>query len=324
MNVLILNPSSYSESHIIKIKKFFNNVHLKNFKNKNDLIIFLKKCKKQKNPIKVLFTSFGIFYDKEIFQYLAKNSYLISTTTSVTHIDRANIGKNTSLIYLDKRIFGEDLKKVPSTAEHTVALILALYRNLYPAIKSVKEKKWNRENFKGEELFNKKIGIIGFGRIGKIVAKIMNAFGVKVFYYKKKKINEKKYKKTTLKYIFSNCDIISIHLDSRKKNFKFIKKKHISLMKKTSILINTSRGELIDENALIKALKDKKISGAALDVLEDDSSWGSKIQNNKVIKFSSNNHRLIITPHIGGNTHEASLKTKDLIINELLNKIKYA
>ena len=89
-------------------------------------------------------------------------------------------------------------------------------------------------------------------------------------------------------------------------------------MKKTSILINTSRGELIDENALIKALKDKKISGAALDVLEDDSSWGNKIQNNKVIKFSSNNHRLIITPHIGGLTKESIAKTDLFLVKKFM------
>ena len=266
MSLLLLNYKTYSNYHISLLKKKFDKIHLKDFKEKKNLINFLKKKNKEKNTIKAIFLSFGIFYDKDVFNLLDDNCYLVSPTTSLTHLRIKDLKKNQKLIYLDRKNFGKKLANIPSTAELTVALILALYKKIYSSIKDVKKNFWNRENFVGNQLLNKKLGIIGMGRIGKIVSNIMNSFDLKIYYFDKKKIKYKKFQKKSLKYIFSNCDIISVHLDSSLSNYGIIKKKYFNLMKKKSIFINTSRGELIDENALLNVLKRGKISGAGLDV----------------------------------------------------------
>ena len=124
-----------------------------------------------------------------------------------------------------------------------------------------------------------------------------------------------------MNFIFSRCDIISVHIDSRKENFNLIGKTLINKMKKSAILINTSRGEIVNEKFLIDTLKKNKIAGAGLDVLDGDSSWGKKVKNNKMISYFKNNSNLVITPHLGGNTLEASNKTKELIIKKLISLV---
>jgi D-3-phosphoglycerate dehydrogenase len=323
MKALILNHSTYSKNHINIIKKKFSKIYLKDFANKKSLINFLKNKKEEKNPINVIFTSFGILYDQSITKHLDdKKKYLVSPTTSITHINKSKITKNTKIIYLDKKNFGHYLKKIPSTGELTIMLILMLFRRAIPATNSVKKNVWDRDNFIGNEISDKKVGIIGFGRIGKIVSKILESFGAKIYVFEKhkSKINNR-YKKANMNFIFSKCDIISVHIDSRKENFNLIGKELINKMKKSAIFINTSRGEIVNENFLISALKKDKIAGAALDVLQGDSSWGKKVKNNKMINYFKNNDNLIITPHLGGNTLEASNKTKELIIKKLINTL---
>ena len=323
MKALILNHSTYNKNHINIIKKKFSKIYLKNFSSKKNLINFLKIKKREKNPINVIFTSFGILYDQSITKYLDdKKKYLVSPTTSITHIDRSKIERNTKIIYLDKKNFGHHLKKIPSTAELTVMLILMLLRKALQATNNVKKNLWDRDAFVGNQISDKKVGIIGFGRIGKIVSKILKSFGAKIYVFEK--YNSKasnRYKKANMNFIFSKCDIISVHIDSRKENFNLIGKKFINKMKKNAIFINTSRGEIVNEKFLISTLKKKKIAGAGLDVLEGDSAWGKKIQNNKIINYFKKNNNLIITPHLGGNTLEASNKTKELIIKKLISSL---
>lgn len=321
MKVLILNHSTYNKNHINILKKKFSKIYLKDFSSKKNLINFLKIKKKEKNPINVIFTSFGIFYDQSITKYLDdKKKYLVSPTTSITHIDKPGVEKNTKIIYLDKKNFGHHLKKIPSTAELTIMLILMLLRKVLQATNSVKNNLWDRDTFIGNQISDKKVGIIGFGRIGRIVSKILMSFGAKIYIFEKynPKVSSK-YKRANMNFIFSKCDIISVHIDSRKENFNLIGKTLINKMKKSAILINTSRGEIVNEKFLISTLKKNKIAGAGLDVLDGDSSWGKKVKNNKIINYFKNNNNLVITPHLGGNTLEASNKTKELIIKKLIS-----
>ena len=323
MKALILNYSSYNKNHISILKKKFSKVYLKNFSSKKNLINFLKIKKKKNNAINVLFTSFGILYDNDVIKYLDdKKKYLVSPTTSITHIDKSKINKDIKIIYLDKKNFGHHLKKIPSTAELTILLILMLLRKALQATNNVKNNFWDRDAFVGNQISGKKVGIIGFGRIGKIVSKILKSFGAKIYVFEKYNSRVKtKYNKANMNFIFSNCDIISIHVDSRNENFNLIGKKLIDKMKKSAIFINTSRGEIVNEKVLISSLKKNKIAGAGLDVLDGDSSWGKRVKNNKIINYFKKNNNFIITPHLGGNTLEASNKTKELLIKKLISSL---
>ncbi|MDE1921392.1 MAG: phosphoglycerate dehydrogenase [Candidatus Omnitrophica bacterium] len=190
-----------------------------------------------------------------------------------------------------------------STAEHTMSLIMALSRNIPQAVASLKGGKWERSKFTGVELYGKVLGIIGLGRIGSTVAKMAQAFGmVTVGYdpYLSAEIAAKNgIKLLELKDIYKTADYITVHIPKTEETTHMIGEAQIALMKKTARLINAARGGIIDEAALIKALQEKRIAGAALDVYEvEPPDFNSPL-------FKLDN--CITTPHLGASTSEAQL-----------------
>ncbi len=191
-----------------------------------------------------------------------------------------------------------------SVMELTLGLILSLLRKLSPSYSSMSQGLWLKRDFKGQELGGKKVGVIGFGHVGKSVVKILTAFGAKVDYYSRNQ------KTNSLKYIFKHSDIITIHLPLNNSTKNLINNDLLSLMKPASFLINTSRGGVIEEKALFKLLQEKKIAGAALDVfwqepLPPTSPW-RKLPN------------VILTPHIGASTNEALEKGTKTVVDEII------
>jgi len=320
MRVLLLDHKQYSKDNILKLENNFTEVYKKSFSNINNLKKFLKHKKKNKKPISIIFTSFGFFFDENLIKYMdSKKRVLASPTTSLTHIDYINLKKSCKILSLKDRNVRKILQKVTSTSELTVGLILSVYRKIHEATASVNKSLWDRNSFFGNQVYEKKVGIIGFGRIGKMVANTLKSMGAKIYIHDKKKNKiPQKYIKKNIFYIFRNCDIISLHMSSEKENYKYIGKKFLKLMKKNSIIINTARGEILDENYLYKILKKRKISGAGLDVLIGDSNW-KKVKNNKLVNFSKTNKNLVITPHIGGCTFEASKLTKTKLIDNVID-----
>jgi D-3-phosphoglycerate dehydrogenase len=163
---------------------------------------------------------------------------------------------------------------------------------------------WIKKELKGEEIEGKKVGIVGYGHIGKRVAKIFTAFGAKVDYCSRSK------KTNSLKYIFKNSDIISVHLPLNNNTKNLVNLDLLSLMKPTGFFVNTSRGGVVEEKALFKILQEKKIMGAALDVfwqepLPPTSPW-RKLNN------------VILTPHIAASTSEALKKGTKTVVDEII------
>ena len=191
-----------------------------------------------------------------------------------------------------------------AVAEHTIALLLAISRRLIEADKFTKAHKykvWQPLLFLGSQLNGKTLGIIGSGRIGVDVAmKCYYAFGMKILYVDTKRNDlleiTTKAKKTSLQNLCKHADFISIHVPLLKSTHHLIKAKELRLMKKTAYLINTARGPVIDENALLKALKTKQIAGAAIDVFEFEP---------KITKGLTKLDNVIMTPHIASATIEA-------------------
>lgn len=191
-----------------------------------------------------------------------------------------------------------------AAAELTFGLVLSLLRKLPLAYASMNQGLWIKKELKGEEIEGKKVGIIGYGRIGKRAAKIFTAFGAKVDYYSRRQ------KTNSIKYIFKNSDIISIHLPLDNNTKSLINLDLLSLMKPTGFFVNTSRGGVVEEKALFKILQEKKIMGAALDVfwqepLPPESPW-RKLPN------------VILTPHIAASTSEALKKGTKTVIDEII------
>ena len=189
-----------------------------------------------------------------------------------------------------------------STCEHTFALILSLARKVPFGHASLKKGEWNRSKFKGIEIYSKTLGIIGFGRIGKEVAKRACAFGMEVLVYDpfitQEAVDNLGVKSVELKELLTKSDIITVHTPLTAETKGLISSSEISLMKKDSFIVNCARGGIVDEEALYEALDSKKIAGAALDVFTKEPP-----DNVKLIKMDS----LIVTPHLGASTQEAQV-----------------
>ena len=246
--------------------------------------------------------------------------------TPVTGLDHINLHacmeNNIQLISMN----GETgfLYEVRATAEHTFALLLALIRNIVPATQQVSEKKFDRDLFRGHELYQKTIGIIGYGRLGKIIAGYAKTFGmaVRIHEIDKNKISsEPEFEFLSLSDLLSQSDYVSIHVDANEKNHHMVNDAFFSQMKRGSILINTSRGSLVDESALVFALKNSLISGAALDVV--DGEPGVDFES-KLFQYQRTHSNLLITPHLGGNTIESFEKTECFIAQKIIEQLVHA
>src|SRR3989338_5226790 len=190
-----------------------------------------------------------------------------------------------------------------STAEHTMSLILALSRNIPQACASLKSGKWERSKFSGVELYGKTLGIIGFGRIGSALARFAKSFGMPVIVYDPyislEIASQKGVQMVDLEVLLKNSDYISMHIPKSAETKSLISDKEFGLMKKTVRLINCARGGIVDEKALVKALKEGKIAGCALDVFEQEPLPA----DSPLLKIDN----CVMTPHLGASTSEAQI-----------------
>ena len=176
-----------------------------------------------------------------------------------------------------------------TVAEHTMCLMLALKRNLFSLVEHVRGNNWSfRNNYNGDEINGKKLGIIGLGAIGSRVAHIAQTFGMRIAYWSRtpKEIN---YPFESLESILSTCDIISLHLPITEETRHIIGAKELARMKPTALLINTGRGDLIDQRALEAALENQILAGFAADVLAQQPPDPSSIL--------LTHPNVLITPH---------------------------
>ena len=273
----------------------------------------LKKILKKNKKINIIFCNpnrQGYILDKDIL----KNSSvkLINTaSTGLNHINQEDCKKlKIKILSLTKDI--KLIRKLPSTSELSFGLMINLQRNIFPSFKSVKNKKWDYTPFIGQELSSLTIGIIGFGRLGNFMAKYAKAFGMKVFYYDPFK-KSKKYKKTNLKKLVQISDVISIHVHVDNLTRYMINKKILKLARKKPIIINTSRGELVNEKDIIWGLKNKIISGYGTDVIEKEFV---DIKKSPIIQ-NINKYNIIVTPHIGGMTYQGQERAYNYAIDKI-------
>lgn len=192
-----------------------------------------------------------------------------------------------------------------AAAEHTVALMLAMARNIAPAATSTKEGKWERSKFTGCELYNKALGIIGFGKIGSHVAEVALALGMKLYVYDpfaSKDFVEKKGGEyiSNLDDFWGKCDFISVHVPKTKDTVNLINKDTIAKMKKGVRLINCARGGVINEIDLKDAINSGYVAAAAVDVYENEPN----ITECPLLQCDGN---IVLTPHLGASTQEAQI-----------------
>ena len=238
----------------------------------------------------------------------------------------ARVGSGTENIDID---FAKSLKiKIISApkgnsnavGEHALGMLLSLLNNINIAETSISNGKWLRKVFKGTELQSKVIGIIGFGNTGKSFAEKLKGFNSEIIYYDIKKIKSNDlFKQVELSELTKRSNIVSLHIPQTKFTIKMINKSFIKKMKKQFWIINTSRGKIIETKDLVWGLKNKKILGAALDVLEYETSSFEKlfIKKNKELDYLINSDKVILTPHIAGLSEESEKKLAKIISNKI-------
>jgi D-3-phosphoglycerate dehydrogenase len=191
-----------------------------------------------------------------------------------------------------------------SAAEHTMALILAMSRNVVPACVSLKGGAWDRKKYMGNQLNNKVLGLIGLGRIGMAVAAMAKGFNMKILGFDPLAAPPDAEKigieiSGNLERIFKEADFISVHVPRNKQTLNMIDTEQIKMMKPTVRLINCARGGIITEDALYDALAEKRIAGAALDVYSEEPP-----KNTRFAEFEN----CVVTPHLGASTSEAQIE----------------
>jgi D-3-phosphoglycerate dehydrogenase len=267
------------------------------------------------NEYDVFWFRLGFQINRSLIQSAKRLKVIATPVTGIDHInEQACAEKNIQILCL--RGAYDFLKEIRSTAEHTLALTLALLRNLPAATEHTTAGNWQRDLFRGHELYKKKVGIIGFGRLGEITASYFNAFGCEVMYYDVFAKSSAFAKAVPNLIDIAKCDIISLHVNYTPASYHLINHDFFKFCSMSSVFINTSRGAIVDESALLEALQTQRIRGAALDVIQDEFHFTAQ---NPLARYAFHHRNLLITPHIGGNTFESFDKTEYFLASRLIS-----
>ncbi len=303
--------------------KYFNKINKKyNFK-----ITYTKKQLNEYTVNKVKgFKYICIFVNDDITK---KNTILKLKKFGVKLIALRCTGYNNINLQLAKqnniKIINVKSYSPESIAEYTLGLILTLNRKIHLSYQNTKNKNFILNNLVGFNLKNKTIGIIGTGKIGKIVIKLLKNFDTKILAFdivKSDEILKFGAKYTSLENIYKKSDIISLHCPYNKENHYMINKKNIKKMKKNVMLINTSRGELINTKHIIYAIKKKQIGSLAIDVYENEKKYFFKNKSNSIIKDDKLNlllsyKNVLVTGHQAFLTKEALINIAKITLNNI-------
>ncbi|HNR44761.1 MAG TPA: hydroxyacid dehydrogenase, partial [Methanofastidiosum sp.] len=204
-----------------------------------------------------------------------------------------------------------------SVAELAFGLMLSVSRNIARADRLTRENRWEKKSLMGHELNGKTLGIVGFGRIGRNIGRMAKACGMSLIAYDPlltdEQIKSGEAEPVTLEKLIERSDVITLHVPLIDSTKHMISDKEFEKMKNNAIIINTSRGGIIDEDALCKALSSGKILGAGLDVFEEEPPM-----NSKLLEFDN----VVLTQHIGASTHEAQKRAGIMIAEEVIKALK--
>ena len=211
-----------------------------------------------------------------------------------------------------------------AVAEHTVGLLLCLNRKIHKAHNRIRENNFSLSGLIGYDLHEKTIGVIGYGEIGQVFAKIMSGFSCNVIFYDPYAESTcDEHKKVELEYLFAHSDVISLHCPLSDANHHLMDATNLAKVKQNAVIINTSRGALIDTQAIIGSLKSKKISGLAIDVYEEEQNIFFKDHSEEIVVDDSFERLLtfpnvLITGHQAFLTHEALTSIAKTTINNAI------
>ncbi len=267
----------------------------------------------------VLIVRLGFRIDRELLEAGHRLRAIVTATTGLDHIDLAHAAQR-GIAVLSLRGEYDFLRSVPATAEHTWALLLALIRHIPWAHASVLEGRWVRDAFRGHDLSGRRLGILGLGRIGAKIARYGLAFDMDVAAYDPSPAAQLADVKAcgSMAELLRRSDVLSIHVPLTDQTHKLIGAAELKQLPPGALLVNTSRGAVMDEVALLAALASKRLAGAALDVINGEGDQ-HQLGRMALLSYARLHSNLLITPHIGGATVE-SMRATEVFMAEKLKR----
>lgn len=265
-----------------------------------------------------LFVRIGLEVNREVLEAGAKLKAVATATTGLNHID-LEAARERGVAILSLR--GEEafLDTITSTAELAFGMLIDLMRYTPWAFESIKDYHLDLEAFRGRSLYGKTLGILGMGRLGKIIAEGAKAWRMNVQFCDPNIPQEAfpDYKKVDFDTLLRESDAITIHVHLGKDTEGMFTKEVFQKMKPSAYLINTSRGEILDEDALLEALEKNVIAGYATDVLSRELELLQDFSNHPLVEYAKKNRNCLIVPHTGGLTSDSRIGT-DVFMAEKL------
>jgi D-3-phosphoglycerate dehydrogenase / 2-oxoglutarate reductase len=242
---------------------------------------------------------------------------VVTPTTGLDHLDlEAAERRGVRVLALRGEI--DFLREIRATAELTIALMLSLLRHVPEAAEHVRDGGWDRDRFRGRELHEKTAGVVGLGRLGTIVASYLRAFGATVLAADPHRVPAEVpdgVELVELDELLRRADLVTLHVSLSDATRELLGPAELGRMREGAWLVNTARGELVDEAALLGVLRSGRLAGAALDVLRDERPAG--MADHPLVRHAREHRDLLITPHIGGATSESMAKTERFLADRL-------
>lgn len=271
-------------------------------------------------PVDILWVRLRTRIDREVMDAAPHLRIIVTNTTGLDHVDLEEAARRNIRI-VSLRGETDFLNTVTATAELTLALLLALVRRVPAAVAHARDGGWDRYPFKGVDLAGKTAGVVGFGRVGRMVGRLLVAFGMRVLAAGRDSDTRPPEPGVTwrpLQDLLPASDVVTLHVDLNPGTRRMFGEREFGMMKPGAWFVNTARGELIDETSLLAALESGHLAGSALDVVADSygSAWSSPLQ-----VYAATHDNLIVTPHIGGFTVESLEKTEIFLTERLLARL---
>lgn len=267
-----------------------------------------------------LIVRLGHQLDQEVFAAGPRLRFVASATTGLDHVDLEAAARHRVEVI---SLRGETLflESIPATAEFTWALLLALIRRLPWAAADVRAGHWRRELFRGQDLAGRRLGIVGLGRVGRQVARFGLAFGMQVAAYDPAPGRELAGVTlcASLRELFERTDVACIHAPLDERTRGMIGDTELGWLEPEALLVNTARGGLLDEGALVRALESGRLGGAAIDVVESERDPEAR-KAGPLFRFLAergDEGRLLITPHLAGASFDSMARTEIFIADKL-------
>ena len=264
----------------------------------------------------IVFVRLGVRIDAGVVEAAPSLRLVVTPTTGLDHLDiEALTAAGVRIISL--RDAREAIAPVHATAEHTFALLLACIRGIPAAHHDVAAGAWRRKRFLGTELAGRTIGIVGHGRLGRRVASYALAFDMSVLVHDVAQTSLTDLPEgvtiTDADDLLRTADVVSLHLPLDASTRGWLDSRRVARLKDGAVVVNTARGELVDEAALARSLGEGRLGGVAVDVIDDDANWGESVGESPLLELLPTGANLVVTPHIGGWARDAVARTRSIV-----------